>query len=69
MPFFVSTPMSSIRRSNFWIADAVQFTCSAVATIGIKKFTHGSVSHEIQVCNPACMHAWASLFESHIANY
>ena len=45
--------MTSFRRSNFWIADAVQLTCSAVATIGIKKFTYGSVSHEIQVCDPS----------------
>ena len=43
--------MTAFRRSNFWIADAIQFTCSAVATIGIKKFTYGNVSHEIQVCD------------------
>ena len=41
----MSTPMTSFRRSNFWIADAVQFTCSAVATIGIKKFTYMAVFH------------------------
>ena len=51
-PFFVSTPMTGFRRSNFWIPNAIQFTRSAVATIGIKKFTYGNVSHEIQVSDP-----------------
>ena len=44
---------NTFRRSNFWVADAIQFTRSAVATIGIKKFTYGNVSHEIQVCDPS----------------
>ena len=52
MPFFVATAMTPFRRSNFWVADAIQFTRSAVATIGIKKFTYGNISHEIQVCDP-----------------
>ena len=52
MPFFVATPMTPFRRSNFWVADAIQFIRSAVATIGVKKFTYGNVSHEIQVCDP-----------------
>ena len=48
-PFFVSIPMISLHRSNFWIADAIQFTHSAAATIVMKKFTYGNISHEIQV--------------------
>ena len=53
-PFFVSTPMTGFRHFNFWIPDTIQFTRSAVATIGIRKFTYGNVSHEIQVsaCDP-----------------
>ena len=48
-PFFVATAMSGIRRSNMMVADAVQFGRSAVATIGIQDFTHGCLSHAIQV--------------------
>ena len=40
---------TQLLRTEFWVADAIQFARSAVATIGIKKFTYGSVSHEVQV--------------------
>ena len=48
-PFFVATSMSGIRRTNFMVPDGVGFTRAAVATIGIKRFTYGCLSHTIQV--------------------
>ena len=41
--------MTRIRRTSFVIPDPVSYAQAAVATIGIKKFTHGCVSHAIQV--------------------
>ena len=43
--------MSGIRRSSMMVADAVQYGRSAVATIGIQDYTHGCLSHAIQVVN------------------
>ena len=48
-PFFVATAMSGIRRSNWMVADANQYARSALATVGIMSFTHGTLSHSIQV--------------------
>ena len=50
-PFFVATAMSGIRRSNLFVADANQYARSALATVGIMSFTHGTLSHSIQVKN------------------
>ncbi|XP_064399134.1 very-long-chain 3-oxoacyl-CoA reductase-like [Halichondria panicea] len=47
-PFFVATAMSGIRRSNWMVADANQYARSALATVGIMSFTHGTLSHSIQ---------------------
>ncbi len=48
-PFSVATAMSGIRRSNWMVADANQYSRSALATVGIMSFTHGTLSHSIQV--------------------
>ncbi|XP_064399136.1 very-long-chain 3-oxoacyl-CoA reductase-B-like [Halichondria panicea] len=47
-PFFVATAMSGIRRSNLFVADANHYARSALATVGIMSFTHGTLSHSIQ---------------------
>ncbi|XP_064399135.1 very-long-chain 3-oxoacyl-CoA reductase-A-like [Halichondria panicea] len=47
-PFFVATAMSGIRRSNWMVADANQYARSALATVGILSFSHGTLSHSIQ---------------------
>ena len=50
----------------FSSADAIQFTRSAVATTGIKKFTYGNISHEIQardlprLCWPFLVKFWCA---------
>ena len=48
-PFYVSTAMSGIGSTNFWVPEPVAFARAAVATIGIKRFTHGCFSHALQV--------------------
>ena len=53
-PFYVATSMSRIRHTSFFVPDPVSYARAAVATIGIKKFTHGYVSHAIQVYQLEC---------------
>ena len=53
-PFFVATAMSGIRRANWIVAHPVAYTRAAVATIGIQRFTHGYLSHAVQVSD-MCM--------------
>ena len=48
-PFYVTTAMSGIDSANFWVAEPVAFARAAMATTGIKRFTHGCFSHAIQV--------------------
>ncbi len=45
----VATALSGIRRSNWFVADANQYARSALATVGIMSFTHGTLNHSIQV--------------------
>ena len=47
-PYMVATSMI-MRGVSFMVPDPVNYARTAVATIGIKKFTHGYVSHAIQV--------------------
>ncbi len=48
-PFFVATALSGMRRTNLFVADANQYARSALATVGIMSFTHGTLSHSMQV--------------------
>ena len=48
-PYVVATAGTGIERSNFMAPDGVSYARAAVATIGIKKFTHGCLSHTVQV--------------------
>ena len=49
IPFFVATTMSRIKHTNALVVDADYYARSAVATIGVQKFTFGCLSHSIQV--------------------
>ena len=46
--------MSGIRHTNFMVPDPVSYARAAVATIGIKEFTYGCVSHTVQVHQLYC---------------
>ena len=50
-PFVVASPGGSVYASkpNLFAADPVHYTRAAVASIGILDYTHGTLSHAIQV--------------------
>ena len=50
-PFAVASATSSVyvSKPNLMVGEAIQYTRAAVASIGILDYTHGSLSHAIQV--------------------
>ena len=49
VPFFVATAMSGKKHTNSFIMEANYYARSAVATIGVQRYTFGCLSHAIQV--------------------
>lgn len=60
-PFSLATKMAASTArgqcTKFWMVDPVSFAKAAMATIGIKRFTHGCFAHAIEVSIPPCMEA------------
>ncbi|KAK2164026.1 hypothetical protein LSH36_70g05033 [Paralvinella palmiformis] len=48
LPFLVSTKMSRIRQSSFFVPDPYSYARSALTTVGVESTTFGCVSHALQ---------------------